>query len=379
MAFTLTKEQEDFRSELRKFTEGQIRPRSKEWGEGGEKYPPELVKLLKEKGLLKYFFPKEYGGFGLSSVNVCLIREELCRVNITAEALPVMQGLGSYPITLFGTEEQKMKYLTPLARGETFISFCLTEPAAGSDVSGIETTAHLEGGYYILNGVKTYVSHPDYSDFFIVFAKTAPELKSKGISGFIIEKKFPGISFEKMRFIAPRPVAKMVLENCRVPKENLLGPLNSGMKVAMSNLNVFRTTVGAASIGMAQGAFEEAVNFAKKRKAFGKNLVDFQVIQFKLADMATQLEAARLMVYKAAWLRDEGHEVVKEASMAKLFATEAAQKIVDEAVQIFGGRGIWEDSRVAFLYKAVRLPRVYEGTSEIQRLVIARQLLNKTS
>ncbi|MFH1032025.1 MAG: acyl-CoA dehydrogenase family protein [Chloroflexota bacterium] len=377
MAFTLTKEQEAFRSELRKFAEEQLRPRAKEFVEGSEKFPPELLKVLKQKELFKYFFPKEYGGVGVSSVNICLIREELSRVNTTAESVPVMNGLGANPIVLFGTDEQKRKYIPSLSKAESFASFCLTEPAAGSDVASLEATARLEGDNYILNGVKTYVSHPDLCNLFIVFAKTAPELKSKGISGFIVEKKFGGITFEKMRFIAARPVGKIILENCKVPKENLLGPLNSGMRVALSNLNVYRTTVGAHAIGMAQGAYEEALAYAKERKAFGRNLAEFQAIQFKLADMATLLEASRLMVYRAASLRDEGAEVIKEASMAKLFATESAQKIVDEAVQIFGGRGIWEDSRVAFLYKAVRLPRVYEGTSEIQRVVIARQLLGK--
>jgi len=289
--------------------------------------------------------------------------------------LPVMQGLGSYPITLFGTEEQKRKFLPPLVKGQKFISFCLTEPGAGSDVAAIETTARLEGDTYVLNGTKIYVAHPQYSEFFTVFAKTAPELKGRGISAFIVEKGFPGIRFERMHMVPAHPEGRMTLDNCRVPKANLLGPLNRGMRVALSNLDVFRTTVGAAAIGMAQGAFEEATQFAKTRIAFERPIMELQAIQFKLADMATLLEAARLLVYRAAWMRDQGLEVIREASMAKLFATEIAQKVADEAVQVFGGRGVWQENRVAFLYKAVRPPRIYEGTSEIQRIVIAREVL----
>ena len=374
MDLRFSKEQEELRKRMRKFAEEKLKPHAMEWEEK-EEFPPELIRLLRQEDIFKYLFPKEYGGAGISSVNICIIREELSRVCVEAEMLPVMQGLGSYPITLYGSEEQKRKYFPPLVKGEKFISFCLTEPGAGSDVAGLESTARLDGDSYILNGTKIYVAHPQYAEVFTVFAKTAPELKGKGISAFIVEKGFPGIKFEKMHLMPAQPVGRMIMVNCRVPKENLLGPLNRGMRVALSNLDVFRTTVGATVIGMAQSALEEATQFAKGRVAFERPIVELQAIQFKLADMATQVEAARLLVYRAAWMKDQGLEVIKEASMAKYFATEIAQKVADEAVQILGGRGIWQENRVSFLYKAVRPPRIYEGTSEIQKIVIARELL----
>ena len=373
MDFRLNEEEVALRRRLRSFGDEQLVPRRAEFEEK-EDYPPELFRLVKQENLYRYFLPKEYGGYGISSVNICIIREELCRACTAAEALPVMQGLGSYPISVYGNEEQKRKYLPPLAEGEKFISFCLTEPGAGSDAAGIETTARLEGDYYFLSGTKIYVEHPQYAEVFTVFAKTAPEMKGRGMSAFIVEKGFPGVTLDKMHLVPAHPEGRMLLNNCRVPRENLLGELNRGLRVALGNLDVFRTTVGAASLGMAQSAYEEALKFTRERVAFERPLMEFQALQFKLADMVTLLEASRLLVYRAAWMSDQGMPAVKEASIAKLYATESAQQVVDQAVQIFGGRGVWQESRVSFLYKAVRPPRIYEGTSEIQKIVIAREI-----
>ncbi len=376
MDFFFNDEQGALRQRLRKFGQENLVPRRAEF-ENKDHYPQALRDLLKVERIYPYFLPKDYGGAGVSSVNICIIREELCRACVASELLPVFQGLGSYPIQLFGTEDQKRKYLPPLANGDAFISFCLTESSAGSDVAGIQATAKEGESGWILNGRKMYVAHPDYSSIFVVFAKTAPELGGKGISAFIVEKAFPGVSFEKMHLCPSHPEGLMILEDCVVPGENLLGALNGGMKVALSNLGVFRTTVGAAAVGMAQSAYEESLMFARERITFGNPVVELQAIRFKLADMATQLEAARLMVYRAAWMSDKGIGSMREASMAKLFATEAAQRVIDEAVQIFGGRGVWEDSRVSFLYRAIRPTRIYEGSSEIQRVVIGREIVRQ--
>lgn len=378
MDFFFNDEQSVLRQRIRKFGQEKLVPRRAEY-ENKDHYPQTLLDLLKAERIYPYFLPREYGGSGVSSVNICILREELCRACVASELLPIFQGLGSYPIQLFGTEEQKRKYLPPLANGDVFISFCLTESAAGSDVAGIQAVATESPKGWILNGHKMYVAHPDYSSFFIVFAKTSPELGGKGISAFIVEKSFPGVSFEKMHLCPSHPEGLMILKDCIVPRDNLLGPLNSGMKVALSNLGVFRTTVGAAAVGMAQSAYEESVAFAGERIAFKHPIAELQAIQFKLADMATQLEASRLMVYRAAWMADNGIASMKEASMAKLFATESAQRVIDEAVQIFGGRGVWEDSRVSFLYRAIRPTRIYEGSSEIQRLVIGREIVKRQS
>lgn len=378
MDFLFNEQQQSLRRRIRELAQRKLVPKRGEF-EDKEFYPQELIELLSKEDIYPYFLPKKYGGVGVSSVNICIIREELCRGCVASELLPVFQGIGSYPIQMFGTDAQKSTYLPQLATGDAFISFCLTESAAGTDVAGIQATATETKNGWLLNGHKLYVAHPDYSSLFVVFAKTAPELGGKGISAFIVEKGFPGISFEKMHLSPAHPEGAMRLQDCQVPRENLLGPLNAGMRVALSNLQVFRTTVGAAAIGMAQSAYEESAAFARERIAFQHPIAELQAIQFKLADMATQLEAARLLVYRAAWMADNGIASMKEASMAKLFATEAAQRVIDEAVQIFGGRGVWEDSRVSFLYRAVRPTRIYEGSSEVQRLVIARDAIKMTS
>ena len=377
MDFRFTEEQEMLKKEIKRFTREKLEPIAMELDDS-EETSFELMKLLKERELFRLLFPVEYGGLGISSVNICIVREEFSRVCMRADGMWVQQGLSSYPIVLFGTEAQKRKYLPPLARGDHLSSFSLTEPNAGSDVARLEMTATLDGDVYLLNGTKTFISNPGVAEVYTVFAKTDPKAGSRGITGFIVERSFPGFSAEKFRMTLPAPIGMIHLDNCRVPRQNVLGEVGKGMRVALGNLNTFRTTVGAACVGMAQRGFEEAVRYAKHRVVFGQPLAEFQATQFKLADMLMQIEAARLLVYRAAWLKDSGvTEVVKEASLAKLFASEMAQRVVDESLQIHGGIGLCKGLKIELLYRAVRSPRVYEGTSEIQRIVIARQILKE--
>jgi alkylation response protein AidB-like acyl-CoA dehydrogenase len=375
MDFRLTEEQQQFKDKVRRFARDRVAPIADQVDES-EETSWELVKLIGEQDFCTVLAPEEYGGIGVNSLLICLAREEFSQVCLKADGIFVMQGIGSYPITLAGTEEQKQKYLPPIITCQKLCSFCLTEPNAGSDVAGLQATARSKGDHWLLNGDKCYVDNPGDAEIYVVFAKTEPEKGSKGISAFIVEKSFPGISFEKMHLSVRSNIGHLIMTDCRVPRDNLLGEPGRGMRIALSNLDVFRTSVGAAAVGLAQRAFDDALSYAKRRIAFGVPLAEFQAIQFKLADMATQLDAARLLVYRAASMRDQGVEaVIQEASMAKLFATEMGQRVVDEALQIHGGVGLARGMRVEFLYRAIRQPRIYEGTSEIQRITIARQIL----
>jgi acyl-CoA dehydrogenase len=313
----------------------------------------------------------------MKSVHNCIVREELSRICVHADLLFAEMALCSFPITTYGTPAQKQKYLVPFARGETLGSFALTEPDAGSDVANMQTTARLDGNYYILNGNKCFASVGPFAQTYVTFARTEPGATgSRGISAFIIEKGTPGFEGKPMKLMGPHPIGELSFVDCRVPRENLLGEPGRGMRVALSTLDFLRMSVGAAVVGIAQRAFDEAVSYTKKRVAFNQPISEFQATQFKLADMAVQIEAARLLVYKAAWLKDSGQERVgKESAMAKLFATEMAWRVVDEALQLHGGYGVIRGMPVERLYRAVRQPRVYEGTSEVQRIVIARSIL----
>lgn len=376
MDFALTSEQRELRERVRRIAREELLPLAPEADESEELHP-EVTSSLRRHGLFRYLIPEEFGGLGLKVVNLCIIREELSYACVQADTTFAMSGLGSYPIIICGNESQKQKFLPPIATGEKLGSFALTEPGAGSDVAAIETTAILEGDFYILNGTKRFISQCGAADVYTVFAKTDPSAGGKGISAFIVEAGTPGFDTSyKMKLMAAHIIGQPKFENCRVPKENLLGSPGEGMKIALSTLDVYRTTVGAAAIGMAQAAYDEALNYAIERKAFGLPLTGFQAIQFKLAEMITAVEAARLLVYRAAWLKDSGKErVIKEASMAKYFATEAAQMVIDQAVQIFGGLGVVRGVTVERLYREIRATRIYEGTSEIQKLVIAREEL----
>ncbi|OGP52992.1 MAG: hypothetical protein A3K30_01445 [Deltaproteobacteria bacterium RBG_13_51_10] len=379
MDFMLTEEQRELRRRVRKLAEEKLAPMAAEVEESDE-ISWDLVRLLANEGLLRLTVPKEYGGAGqVSCVNICLVREEFSKVCGAAAGIFTMQGLGTYPITLFGTEAQKGRYLPPIANGEKLAAFAVSEPDAGSDVSNMKTTAILDGDHYILNGTKRWISQGPTAEIYTVFAKTDPTQGSKGISAFIVEKGTPGFDpGKKMKLMAAHCISEPKFENCRIPRENLLGEKGQGMKISLENLDMFRTTVGATAVGFAQRAYEEAVSRAKSRNVFGKPLAEYQITQVKLADMATEIQAARLLVYWAAILKDRGEDwrkIMQAASMAKLYASEVCHRVVDESLQIHGSTGLIKGMPIERLYRTVRSIRLYEGTSEIQRLTIAREIL----
>lgn len=346
----------------------------------------EILGSLAAAGLLDFTVPGPYGtgrsGFAapdpMSLVSFCLVRETLARHCPNAELIFTMQGLGAGPISFSGSEEQRRRYLPRVAAGELVAAFALTEPEAGSDVAALNLRARRDGDHYVLDGRKSFISMAPDADLYIVFGKTDPEAGNKGISAFIVEKAAPGFDpGKRMDLLAPHPIGEPVFNGCRVPVSQRIGEENGGFKVAMATLDFFRTTVGACAVGFAQRALDESIHYAKTRRAFGKAIAEFQAIQIKLAAMATELSAARLLVYRAALLRDRGLKtrLTLESSQAKLFATEAAQRIIDQAVQIHGGSGVVKGVEVERLYREIRALRIYEGTSEIQHLVIASQLL----
>ncbi|MEJ6023471.1 acyl-CoA dehydrogenase family protein [Ramlibacter sp. PS4R-6] len=309
---------------------------------------------------------------------ICLIRETLARHNGLADFAFAMQGLGSGAITLQGTPEQKQKYLPRVAKGEAIAAFALSEPDAGSDVAAMQCSARIEGDQAILNGEKTWISNGGIADFYVVFCRTGEAPGARGISAFIVDKDAPGFEIaERIDVIAPHPLARLAFGNCRVPLANRIGAAGEGFKVAMRTLDVFRTSVAAAALGFARRALDEALHRAATRKMFNGTLADFQLTQAKLAQMATTIDSAALLVYRAAWQRDQGKGVTKEAAMAKLAATEGAQQVIDAAVQIFGGMGVQSEQVVERLYREIRPLRIYEGASEVQQLIIGRELLKE--
>lgn len=348
-----------------------------------------ILRALAEAGILDWTVPGTYGTgradppapTPMSLVSFCLARETLARHCPTAELIFTMQGLGAGPISFFGTDEQRRKYLPRVAAGELVAAFALTEPHTGSDAAALSVTAVRDGDAYVLNGTKTFISMAPDADLYTVFAKTDMAAGNRGISCFIVEKGMPGFDpGKRLALLAPHPIGEPVFTNCRVPAANRIGDENGGFKVAMGSLDFFRTTVGACAVGFAQRALDESVHYAKKRSAFGKVIAEFQIIQSKLAAMATELAAARLLVYRAALTRDSGRKprVTLESAQAKLYATEAAQRIIDQAVQVHGGYGVMKGQEVERLYREIRALRIYEGTSEIQHLVIASQLLKES-
>ena len=376
MDFAFTPKQVELQQWVRQIAEEKIAPIAEEADESPTVHAG-LMAILANEGLLKYCVPEEYGGVGVRVMDLCIIREELARVSCQADTNFIMQGLGSYPITLGGTDEQKARYLPPIARGESIAAFALTEPHAGSDVISMKTEAKLDGDDWVLNGQKKFISQAGDASTYTVFAQTEPGQGSRGISVFVVEAGTPGFDDSKrMDLMAAHPIGEPKWVDCHVPQANLLGERGRGLRLAMGTLDTFRTTVAAAAIGMAQAAYDASIEYAKNRQMFGQNLSDFQATQFKLADMAVSLDAARLLAQRSAWLKDSGEEsVIKEASFAKLFGTEAATRIIHEAVQIHGGAGLERGNRVERLYREVRALTIYEGTSEIQRQTIARQIL----
>jgi acyl-CoA dehydrogenase len=335
-----------------------------------------LVRQLGEGGWLTHAISKELDVIDTRAI--CLIRETLARHNGLADFAFAMQGLGSGAISLFGSSENKAHYLHRVARGDAIAAFALSEPQAGSDVAAMQCAAELQGDHYVLNGEKTWISNGGIADFYVVFARTGEQPGSRGISAFIVDADTPGLEIvERIEVIAPHPLARLKFTNCAVPVGKRLGEAGQGFKVAMATLDVFRTSVAAAALGFARRAFDEAITHAKSRKMFGQTLADFQLTQAKLADMATGIDAAALLTYRAAWQRDMGKKVTKEAAMAKMTATETAQKVIDAAVQMFGGLGVVSEHPVERLYREVRALRIYEGATEVQQLIIARELLRE--
>lgn len=378
MDFNFTPEEQELQQRVRRLAEERIAPIAAVVDES-DRVSPELMRILSEASLLRYCVPEEYGGYGIKVVRLCIIREELARVSSQADTNFIMQGLGSYPITLGGTPEQKARYLPPIATGEAIPAFALTEPSSGSDVIGMKTSAVLDNDEWVLNGEKKFISQAGDASTYVVFAKTDPDAGSRGISAFIVERGTPGFDDSKrMALMAPHPIGEPRFEDCRIPFTNLIGEMGGGLRLALSTLDTLRTTVAAAAVGMGQAGYEAALDYARDRTMFGQALSDFQATQFKLADMAVSLDAARLLTYRAAWLKDSGQDtVIKEASFAKLFATEAASRIINESLQIHGAAGLEKGTRIERLYREVRALTIYEGTSEIQRQTIARQLLRE--
>ncbi len=339
----------------------------------------ELVRRLAAGGWLQYSVIAPWGGKAetLDVRALCLMREILAQHSGMADFSFVMQGLGTGPISLFGSEKLKQKYLPEVADGKRIAAFALSEPGSGSDVAALTTSASVDGSNYILNGEKTLISNGGLASQYVVFARTEDLPGAKGISAFVVDADLPGFSVsERFNVIAPHPLGRLTFENCPVPADNLIGQPGEGFKIAMSSLDVFRSTVGAAALGLARRAHDEALNHAQDRLSFGKPLSEYQLIQEKLADMALKIDAAALLVYRSAWTKDtQQRRVTREAAMAKLFATESAQEVIDQAVQIWGGMGIVVGSTVERLYREIRGLRIYEGTSEIQKLIIAGQTL----
>jgi alkylation response protein AidB-like acyl-CoA dehydrogenase len=379
--FTFTEEQKQLRKSVREFAEGEIAPHVMEWDEVSH-FPTELLPKLGEMGLMGVIFPEEYGGAGLGYVEYATVIEELARVDGSVGLfVAAHNSLCSNHIYKFGSDEQKKKYLVPLAQGKKLGAWSLTEPEAGSDAGGTRTTAVRNGQDWILNGSKTFTTNGTHADVCVAMAVTDRSKNSHGISAFILEKGMPGFrpgKKENKLGMRASDTSEVIFTDCRVPASQLLGAEGEGFISSLKVLDGGRISIAALGLGMAQGALEAATRYAKQRKQFGQAISEFQAVQFKLADMATQVEAARLLVYQAAWLADQKNvRFTRESSMAKLFASEVAVRVANECVQIHGGYGFIKDYPAEKYYRDVKLCTIGEGTSEIQRLVIARQLLGK--
>jgi len=351
-------------------------------GEAGEvdQAGREAIRHCADLGLCRLLVPAGAGGDGFDLRSLCIVREKLADASGLADAVFAVQGLGSYPIALSGDRELAARYLPGVAAGTSIAAFAMTEPEAGSDAAAMALRAVRDGDAYVLDGTKVFISNATIATFFTVFARTS-DARKRAISAFVVEASTPGLSVaRRQHVVAPHPIAELRFDGCRVPVARRLGEEGDGMRLALGTLDFFRTSVGAAACGLAARALDESLDRVQSRRQFGSALADFQLTQAALADMATDLEAARLLVYRSAWTKDQGAaRLTREAAMAKLFATEAAQRIVDRAVQLHGGTGVERGTVVERLYREVRALRIYEGTSEIQRLVIARQLLTPDS
>ena len=341
------------------------------------------VSLLGKEGWLKYVVPSLFGGAfdQLDVRSICLIRETLARTSGLADVAFAMQGLGSYPISAFGSKSLKEKYLPRVASGAAIAAFAISEEGAGSDISALSTSGKKEGANYIVNGSKAWISNAGIADFYLVFCRTEKEPGAKGLTAFVVDANSEGLEVtEKIELLAPHPIGTLRFRNVKIPTTQMVGSPGEGFKVALETLDLFRCTVGAAALGFARSAMEQAVNRSMERKAYGHPLSDFQLTQQKIADMAVKIDASALLVYRAAWEKDEGKErITREAAMAKMYATEKAQQVIDSAVQIFGALGLVSGHSLEKLYREIRLLRIYEGTTEIQKLIIAKEVFKHCS
>lgn len=375
MDILLSPDQRQFKEECRIFAETRIAPLAEKYGETDD-IPGELIRAIADAQLFRLLVPEEMGGRGVRSMPICLVREQLAGVYCPADVTFAMQGLGSYPIVLSGSAEQKARFLPGLGSGEILTTYALTEPEAGSDVNAITSHAEETTGGFHLNGLKRFISNGNAAHIAVTFARTPLPGNPKALSAFVVEKRMEGFTVHKrLKTIAPHDLVELRFENCFVPGENLLGRMGDGLSIALKTLDIFRVSVGAAALGIAQRAFDAALDYAKVRVQFGRPIAGFQATQFKLAEMATELDAARGLVYRAGLLQDaKGEQITRAASMAKMYATEAAFRIVDQSLQIHGGMGVMAGSTIERLYREIRALRIYEGTTEIQKLIIAKSL-----
>jgi len=382
MDFEAPEEHRMIRRMVREFAENEIAPRAEEIDET-DKFPDDLFRRMGELGIIGLPFPEEYGGSSFGYTSLVIALEEIARVSGSmAIILDAQTSLYCEPVFLFGTEEQKQKYLVPAARGEKIGAFGLTEPQAGSDAGATRTRAvrDKDTGEWVVNGQKNFITNGSIADFVVITAKTDPDAGTRGISAFIVEKGMPGFEAgrdEKKMGLKGSVTSELFFENCRIPAENLLGKENEGFKQFLTTLDAGRVAIAAMAVGLAQGAFDKAVAYAQEREQFGQPIARFQAIRWMVADMATEIEAARLLVSRAAWLRERGERFTKEAAMAKLFATEMSERVCHKAIQIHGGYGYMREYEVERMYRDQRLCSIGEGTNQIQRLVISRQILGR--
>ena len=379
MKFELTEEQRLFREMVRDFAAREVAPLAKQVDEEGI-FPQKTVKLMGELGLMGVAIPTAYGGAGADNVCYAIAMEEIARAcTSTSVIMSVNNSLIADALYKFGTEAQKQRYLTPLAAGKLLGCFALSEPGAGSDASSQQTLVTREGDVFVLNGTKNFITNALEADLALVFATVDRSLRAKGVCAFLVEKGTPGFTItrmEKKLGLKGTSCCQVLFEHCRVPADNLLGEVGQGFKIAMVSLDSGRIGIAAQAVGIAQAALDISIRYAKERVAFDKPIASFQAIQWMIADMAVQIEAARLLTYRAAWLKDKGLRHTKESAMAKLFASETANRAATKALQIHGGYGYLYDFPAQRLFRDARITEIYEGTSEIQRLVIAHQLLN---
>lgn len=382
MDYFLTEEQTMIRDLTRQIAEEKVVPVRSELDEK-EEFPWEIMKVLAQSDLFGLFIPEEYGGLGKGCLELCIAVEELSMACLGVSTSYAANALGTYPILLFGSDDQKKKYLPDIAAGKRLVAFGLTEANAGSDAGGIQTTARLEGNEYVLNGTKQWITNGGEAEIYTIIAITDRAKGARGASAFIVEKGTPGFTFgkkEKKMGIRASVTRELIFDNCRIPKDNILGREGMGFIVAMKTLDNSRTGVGAQGVGVAQGAFEEAVKFARQRVQFGHPIISFQAVQHMLADMATEIEAARSLVYSVARYIDSGaKDISKESAMAKVFATDVAMKVTTNAIQIMGGSGYMREYPVEKMMRDAKILQIYEGTNQIQRNVIGQAIIKEAA